>query len=206
MFFNTPTIYQRAQKPGLCLEAWGSSTTAREGEILMTQRRGTIIKQGAVTDIMSRLSELSEREKGPGTAVSLGEIFRAKEYMAEIKGALKKGYSFSDLAEIFTEKCGVNISARQIKYHLTRAKNRSVKGKSGKNAGERSLSRGCAPLSDTGQRRAAGCAKENPVAPDSAAIFSMKVPEFSSENRVAAETEGNVDSVTFSPDTRLKES
>jgi hypothetical protein len=202
MFFNTLTIYQRAQKPGLCLEAWGSSTTTREGEILMTQRKGTIIKQGAVTDIMSRLSELPEREKDPGTAVSLGEIFRAKEYMAEIKDALKKGYSLSDLAEIFTEKCGVNISARQIKYHLTRAKNRSVKGKSGK----RSLSRGCAPLSDTGQRRAAGCAKENPVAPDSAAIFSMKVPEFSSENRVAAGTEGNVDSVTFSPDTRLKES
>jgi hypothetical protein len=39
---------------------------------------------------MSRLSELPEREKDPGAALSLPEIFRAKEYMAEIKGAMKK--------------------------------------------------------------------------------------------------------------------
>jgi hypothetical protein len=62
---------------------------------------------------MSHLSKLPEREKDPGAALSLGEVFRAKEYLDEIKSVLKKGYSFDNIAAIFTEKCGVNISARQ---------------------------------------------------------------------------------------------
>jgi hypothetical protein len=76
---------------------------------------------------MARLSELPERGKDPGASVSLGRIFRAKEYFNEIKGALKKGYTFDDLAAIFTERCGVNVSARQLKYHYTREKNRRAK-------------------------------------------------------------------------------
>jgi hypothetical protein len=83
---------------------------------------------------MSCLSRLPEREKDPGAAVSLGEIFRTKEYLAEIRGALKKGYTFGEIAEIFTERCGVSVSERQMKYHYTREKNRraknSVDGKS----------------------------------------------------------------------------
>ena len=80
----------------------------------MTQRRRATIKQGAVTDVMSCLSELPERGKAPDKAVSLTEIFRTKEYIAEIKRALKKGYTFDDLAAIFSERCGVNVSARQL--------------------------------------------------------------------------------------------
>ena len=93
----------------------------------MTQRKGTAIKQGAVTDVMSCLSELPERGKAPDKAVSLPEIFRTKEYIAEIKRALKKGYTFDDLAAIFSERCGVNVSARQLKYHCTREKNKRAK-------------------------------------------------------------------------------
>jgi hypothetical protein len=98
----------------------------------MTQRRGTAIKQCAVLEVMARLSELPDRGKDPGTSVSLGKIFRAKEYFNEIKTALKKGYTFDDLASIFTEKCGVEVSARQLKYHYTREKNRRSKNNAGR--------------------------------------------------------------------------
>jgi hypothetical protein len=108
-----------------------SKIRQREGESLMTQRRGTAIKQGAVADVMSRLSELPNRDKDPGAALSLSEVFRTKEYIAEIKGALKKGYTFENLAEIFTERCGVAVSARQLKYHYTREKNRKAKNSTG---------------------------------------------------------------------------
>jgi hypothetical protein len=54
----------------------------------------------------------------------------------EIRGALKRGYSFDDLAEIFTGMCGVAISARQIRYHYTHGRNQGAKGKSGRKAGE----------------------------------------------------------------------
>jgi hypothetical protein len=93
----------------------------------MAQRRGTTIKQSAVSDVMSRLSELPDRGKDPGAVISLSKVLHTKEYFAEIKGALKKGYTFSDLAAIFSERCGVSISARQLKYHYTREKNKSAK-------------------------------------------------------------------------------
>jgi hypothetical protein len=54
--------------------------------------------------------------------------------MAEIRGALKKGYTFEDLAEIFTKRCGVIVTARQLKYHFTRGKNRGLKNQVGKKA------------------------------------------------------------------------
>jgi hypothetical protein len=101
-------------------------------------RKSPIIKQGKVTELITELASLPEREKDPDTSVSLPEIFRTKEYTAEIKGALKRGYSFDDLAEIFTEKLGVAVSARQIRYHFTRGKNRGMKSKSAKKAGENS--------------------------------------------------------------------
>jgi hypothetical protein len=131
---------------------------------------------------MSRLSELPEREKAPGIAVSLGEIFRVKEYMAEIKGALKKGYTFENLAAIFTEKCCVNISARQIKYHYTRAKNLSAKGKSVKKTGARSASRVRASSADAEKTEADGRAKENSVALNPTTIPPLMVPGLSSGN------------------------
>jgi hypothetical protein len=91
---------------------------------------------------MSRLANLPEHEKGPGAAVSLPEIFRAKEYVAEIKGALRKGYSFGDLAEIFTGMCGVAISARQLKYHFTREKNKRAKDSMGGKSNPHGASKG----------------------------------------------------------------
>jgi hypothetical protein len=86
-------------------------------------RKNTTISQGIVTDMMAALANLPKREKLPGDLLTLPEIFRSREYVAEIKGALKRGYSFDDLAEIFSERCGVGISARQIRYHFTHSQN-----------------------------------------------------------------------------------
>ena len=93
-------------------------------------KKSPIIQQGKVTDLMTQLANLPERKKAPDYPVSLTEIFRSKEYMAEIRRALKRGYGFGDLAAIFTERCGVAISARQIKYHYTHDQNQSVNTKS----------------------------------------------------------------------------
>ncbi|MDL2263947.1 hypothetical protein LJC31_04775, partial [Synergistaceae bacterium OttesenSCG-928-I11] len=95
----------------------------------MSQRRKTNIKQGALADVMSHLAELPKREKDPMAQVGLSEIFRTKEYMAEIRGALKKGYTFEQLAEIFTERCGVEVTPRQMRYHYTRERNLRTKSK-----------------------------------------------------------------------------
>ena len=101
----------------------------------MSQKKKTTITQGAVSEIMSHLSDLPEREKDPATPVGLSELFRTKEYATEIRTALAKGYTFEDLARIFTEKCGVKITARQLKYHHTHEKNLSAKGKKPKHGG-----------------------------------------------------------------------
>ena len=93
------------------------------------KQKGKVIQlqQSTVTDLISHLAKLPEREKSPDDPVSLSEIFRTKEYMAEIRNALKRGYTFEDLSRIFTEKCGTSISVRQIKYHCTRGKNKLPK-------------------------------------------------------------------------------
>jgi hypothetical protein len=80
---------------------------------------------------MSHLAELPERGEDPVSLISLSEMFRAKAYAAEIKRALKKGYTFDDLAEIFSERCGIVVSARQLRYHYTREKNRRSKNSIG---------------------------------------------------------------------------
>jgi hypothetical protein len=104
-----------------------------KGERKMVQKgRAIQIQKSVVTDLMSHLASLPECEKGPDDPISLPEIFRTKEYMAEIRGALKKGYAFEDLAKIFSERCGVVVTARQMKYHYTRGKNRGVKSQSNK--------------------------------------------------------------------------
>ncbi len=92
----------------------------------MTRKTPTL-RHGDVTDLMSHLARLPEREKSPGDAINLSEVFRSKAYMSEIKAALKKGYTFGDLAEIFSERCGVSISERQIKYHYTHEVNQKAK-------------------------------------------------------------------------------
>lgn len=95
-------------------------------------RKSTTIRQGVVTEMMTALANLPKREKEPGDLLTLPEIFREKEYIAEIKGALKRGYSFDDLAEIFTERCGVKITARQLKYHCTREQTLRTNGRKSK--------------------------------------------------------------------------
>ena len=85
------------------------------------------LQQSTVTDLISHLAKLPEREKSPDDPVSLPEIFRTKEYMTEIRNALKKGYTFEDLSKIFSEKVGVTVSVRQLKYHYTRGKNKHQK-------------------------------------------------------------------------------
>jgi hypothetical protein len=172
----------------------------------MAQRRGTAIKQGAVTDVMSRLANLPNHEKDPGAAVSLSEIFRTKAYLNEIKCALKKGYTFENLAEIFTERCGVSISARQIKYHLTRAKNRSVKGKLGKKAEDNSVHEGSVSSTVSSRENTAEGVKENFIPPDSQTRTSSNVSGFSFESRTSARAEGNADPGAFPVDMRPKES
>ena len=103
----------------------------KEGAKEMSQRKRTAIKQGAMMDVMSHLSNLPNREPDPSILLGLSEIFRTKEYLTKIKGALKKGYTFDDLAEIFSKKGGVSMNGRQIKYHYTRAMNLAAKRKSG---------------------------------------------------------------------------
>jgi hypothetical protein len=151
----------------------------------MTQRKQTTIKQGAVTDVMSHLAKLPEREKAPDDPVSLSEIFRTKEYIAEIRGALKRGYSFGDLAEIFTERCGVAISERQIRYHYTHGKNQGAKGKSGRKAGEGGASEKHGSSGDSPQKVTVDAKKENPKAVDLEAKSSSKPAGVVSDSGVA---------------------
>ena len=96
----------------------------------MTQKGKVMqLQYGAVTGLMSHLANLPEREKSPDDPVSLPEVFRRKDYMTEIRNALKRGYTFEDLSKIFTEKCGVSISARQLKYHYTRGMSKPQTGR-----------------------------------------------------------------------------
>ncbi len=100
----------------------------------MTQRKKTTIQQGAIADVMSHLSRLQERETDPAKPMALSELFRTKAYAAEIQSALEKGYSFDDIAEIFTQRSGVQVTGRQLQYHYTREKNLRTKGKKSKTA------------------------------------------------------------------------
>jgi hypothetical protein len=118
------------------------------------KKKSPVIQQGVVTELMSRLANLPEREKSPDDPVSLSAMFRTKEYVAEVKAALKKGYTFEDLAEIFTERCGVAISARQIKYHFTRGKNQGMKSKSDRKGREVSASESHTSPANSAQKSA----------------------------------------------------
>jgi hypothetical protein len=169
------------------------------------KRKSPVIPQGKVTELMTQLANLPEHEKNPNDPVSLSEVFRTKEYISEVKTALKKGYTFENLAAIFTEKCWVAVSVRQIKYHFTRAKNRSMKSKSGKKSEENSVSESNVSSVDSQQTGARDDTEENLMASDSEGTSPTKVSGFSFEKRTAAETEGNVDSGAFPIDMWPKE-
>jgi hypothetical protein len=84
----------------------------------MTQKvRSIQLQKSTVTDLMSHLASLPEREKGPDDPISLPEIFRTKEYMAEIREALKKGYTFEDLVKIFGRGLNMLIAHFQPFIH-----------------------------------------------------------------------------------------
>jgi hypothetical protein len=164
------------------------------------KRKSPIIQQGKVTELMTQLANLPECEKNPNDPVSLSEVFRTKEYISEVKAALKKGYAFENLAEIFTDRCGVTVSARQIKYHFTRAKNRGVKSKPRKKSGGNITPESHVSSVDSGQIGANGGTEGNIALSDSEAASPMKVSGFAFENRAAAIAEGDVDFDTFSFD------
>jgi hypothetical protein len=126
--------------------------------------------------------------------------------MTEIRRALKRGYGFGDLAEIFTERCGVAISARQIKYHYTHEQNQGVKGKSSKKAEKNGVSGNHVLSVDSPGKAITEGVKENHIAPDSRTKAFPNGSGFIFESRATAETEGNVDSGAFSIGVRPKES
>jgi hypothetical protein len=158
-----------------------------------------------VAALMTELASLPECEKNPNDPVSLSEIFRTKEYISEVKAALKKGYTFENLAKIFTERCGIAVSARQIKYHFTRAKNRGVNGKSGRKSGGGNGSESHVSSADSERTDASGGVKEGLIASDSQTEPFLNVSGFAFENRVTAKAEEDVDFNAFSSDMRPKE-
>jgi hypothetical protein len=159
----------------------------------VTEKGRTIqLQQGVVTDLIAHLAGLPEREKRPADPVNLPEVFRTKEYMAEIQGALEKGYTFEDLAEIFSEKCGVAVSARQIKYHRTREKNKGMETRSGKKPRGASTPKRRAspanppqkdPVENTGRNTAAAerSSKTSEIVSGSDAATGVKAGTFSIE-------------------------
>jgi hypothetical protein len=138
------------------------------------KQKSPTIKQGTVTELMAQLANLPEREKAPDTPVSLPEIFRMNEYIVETKRALKRGYSFDDLAEIFTEKLGVAVSARQIRYHFTRGKNRGMKSKSGKKAKENGGAESRVSSADSSRKDPAQNAQRSVAETDFETALEMK--------------------------------
>jgi hypothetical protein len=166
-------------------------------------KKSPVIKQGKVAELMSKLESLPEREKDPDDPVSLSEMFRSKEYIAEVRKVLKRGYSFDDLAEIFSERCGVTVSARQMKYHFMRGKSRGMKSKSGRKAGEIG---GIGSRSSSADSLHMGNTKERPAVTELNPESSSKDSGFVFENGVTTYAEGNVKSGAFSINAKPKES
>jgi hypothetical protein len=164
------------------------------------KRKSPIIQQGKVTALMIKLANLPEREKAPDDPVSLPEIFRTKEYAAEVKAALKKGYTFENLAEIFTGMCGVAVSARQIKYHFTRGKNLGVKNNSAKTApktGASGAAESHVSSADSLSKSDVEGMEENVAAPESEANSSSIGSGFVFEDRAATDEAGNANTGAF---------
>jgi hypothetical protein len=156
------------------------------------KKKSPVIQQGIVTELMSQLASLPEREKTPEDPVRLSEMFRTKEYVAEVKAALKKGYTFEDLAGIFTERCGVAVSARQIKYHFTRGQNRNSKNKSARDKGGKGISKNDVSSMDFAQKSADNDMEGNKNMTNSSAKYSLESEEFIPGNGVATGAATNV--------------
>jgi hypothetical protein len=165
----------------------------------MMKRKSPIIKQGKVTELITELANLPEREKDPEEPVSLSEIFRTKEYAAEVKAALKKGYTFENLAEIFSEKCGVAVSARQIKYHFTRGKNRGMKSKSPKKVEGIGVTGSRVSTADSSRESIDSNGKENRGVTDSPVKGSPKGEGFFSGNGMITDAKPGAFSLSAKP-------
>jgi hypothetical protein len=99
---------------------------AEEGK---RETEGVSLTLGAVTQFISRVRELPVKEKGLESLMKLSQIFEQEGVGTEIEAAIGRGYSFGDLAKILAECSGVAVSDRQLKYHLTRARNKAEKSK-----------------------------------------------------------------------------
>jgi hypothetical protein len=163
-----------------------------------------------VTELITELAKLPEREKTPDDSVSLSELFRAKEYRAEIKGALKRGYSFDDLAKIFSERCGFAITSRQIKYHFTRGQNRRAKSKPEKKSGGNRAVENRISTTDSPRKNAADSVKEKITAANAETVSPLISAEFDFGNDstigVATVADKSVNQDAFSPNVKPEES
>jgi hypothetical protein len=174
------------------------------------KRKNSSIKKSVVTELITELAKLPEREKTPDDSVSLSEFFSAKEYMREIKGALKRGYGFDDLAKIFSERCGFVITSRQMKYHFTRGQNRRAKSKPEKKSGGNRAVENDVSSADSQRKNAADSVKEKITAANAETVSPLEIAEFDFENdstiRVATVADKSANRDAISPNVKTEES
>ena len=90
----------------------------------MTKRGKPIqIQHNVVMELVSHLKELPSRDENINKVLTLTQIFHTEAFKREVKALLKRGYTHKEISKIITEKCGIIISERQVKYHYTRAEN-----------------------------------------------------------------------------------
>jgi hypothetical protein len=176
-----------------------------KGAIYM-KRRSPTIQQGILREFIAKLAKLPNRKGEPDVPASLSEMFRTKEYMTEIKAALKRGYSFDDLAKILSELCGFVITSRQMKYHFTRGKNRGLKSKSAKKSGVNRTDENRVPAADSQQKNTAEGAKETLTASDSEMKTSPHDSGFIFKNGAITVPEETQKSGAYSLNTKPEES
>jgi len=101
----------------------------------MTQKGKPIqLQHSVIMGLISHLKELPSRDTNANKVLTLTQIFHTEEFKKEVQSLLQKGYLHSEIAAIITEKCGVHISERQVKYHCTRAANTKKYKKSSRKA------------------------------------------------------------------------
>lgn len=84
--------------------------------------RAASIQKQAIDQVNVSLQELPEK---PKDNLSLREA--VNQLQEEIRAALAKGYSYEDLAAMFSEK-GIDISALTLKRYVSSGRSRSGKG------------------------------------------------------------------------------
>ena len=121
-----------------------SLQNSTERSVKMTRKKKPILlKRSVVMDLVSHLKDLPSRDTNANNVMNLTQIFHAEDFKKEVESLLERGYSHTEIATIINEKCGILVSERQVKYHCTRAANRTKRGKKGavkatKKGGEKS--------------------------------------------------------------------